>query len=96
MTANRVKNGEVVYYRHPSLTTGKSWTTDINKSCISSRIGDDQNLEIEGKKSVITQLVIDPYLIEVTQKNGNIAPTRYRELIRAKGPTTDPKLKKNN
>ena len=90
ITANKVKNGAVVY-----LSADK-WSEHINDSAISSSEKEEKKLEEKAKKSVETQVVIDPYLIEVIQKNGNIVPTRYRELIRAKGPTTDPKLKKNN
>jgi len=88
ITANKVKNGAVVY-----LSADK-WSEHINDSAISSSEKEEKKLEEVAKKSVEDQIVIEPYLIEVTQKNGNIVPTRYREFIRAKGPTTDPNLKK--
>ena len=88
ITANKVKNVEVVYL------CSDQWSVDINKSTTSSSEQEERKLEAIAKNAVEKQVVIDPYLIEVTQQDSNIVPVRYRELIRSQGPTTNPDLKK--
>ena len=40
------------------------------------------------------RIVVGPYLIEVAAQDGKVVPTRYRERIRAFGPSTHPELAK--
>lgn len=62
ITANKVKNGAVVYL------SAEKWSERINDSAVSSSEKEEKKLEEKAKKSVETQVVIDPYLIEVIQK----------------------------
>lgn len=39
-------------------------------------------------------VVLDPYLIDVTEEDGTLRPTKYREAIRCLGPTIRPDLGK--
>ena len=41
-------------------------------------------------------IVIDPYLITVTDENGEIRPASLRERIRAYGPSTHPEFTKQD
>ena len=41
-------------------------------------------------------IVIDPYLITVTDENGEIRPVSLRERIRAYGPSTHPEFTKQD
>ena len=40
-----------------------------------------------GAEAVRRRLVVAPYVIEVERTQSGLAPVRYKELIRAKGPT---------
>ena len=46
------------------------------------------------RAAVDSRLVIDPYLIDVIEGDSERRPTRFRELIRAKGPTVRPDIGK--
>jgi hypothetical protein len=79
LTANRLIDGEVVFW------TGAAWVERF----ASAELYDDDALAeaAEGHaKTLITQLV-DPYLIEVIDTEGGVAPLSYRERLRALGPT---------
>ena len=82
LTGNRVDDGEVVFL------AGAAW---------SERFGDatafnDDALGEAAEAHAKTQLavVVDPYLIDVAQADGGLAPVSYRERLRALGPTNKP------
>ena len=79
LTANRLDDGLVVYLGE----TG--WTHDID---LAQRAHDDNiaaALEYRGRQSAMRNEIADPYLIDLDDDDG--APVRWREAIRAKGPT---------
>jgi sulfite reductase (NADPH) hemoprotein beta-component len=81
LTANRLIDGEVVFW------TGEAWSERF----VQARILDGPEAETAEAhaKSQVTQLV-DPYLIEVAETAGGLAPVSYRERLRALGPTNRP------
>lgn len=84
VTANYLKNGRVVF-----LTSIGNWSEAIADSYVASK--DDLNAlidRIQNKGKALT--VVEPYLIEVETTDGEIWPIRYREQIRAFGPSIHP------
>lgn len=82
ITANRLGNGIVVY-----MTADGGWSERIS----SARALDGEK-QVEAaldaaNGAVASCIVVDPYLIDVENLGGELRPTRYRELIRALGPT---------
>lgn len=85
VTANRLIDGIVVYF-----TADDGWSPWISDARI---LDDEQTAEAAlalARAAVGRNHVVDPYLIDVTQEAATIKPVRYRETIRAKGPTTHP------
>lgn len=81
-TANRLGDGVVVY-----LAPNGRWSERIDVSRIAEGNGEGEKLLAAAMPSVAARIVVEPYLIEVTGEVGAITPTRYREVIRASGPT---------
>tara|TARA_R110002110_G_scaffold10251_7_gene50219 strand:+ start:1448 stop:1732 length:285 start_codon:yes stop_codon:yes gene_type:complete len=82
LTANRLDNGLVVYLGE----TG--WTADI---CLARRAPDDDTaaaLDEQGRQAALRNEIADPYLIDIDDDT----PVRWRESIRANGPTVRPDL----
>ena len=79
LTANRLDDGEVIFW---------------NAGAWRERFGDAQLFDDDGTadaaeavaKTQLT-LLVDPYLIDVAQVDGGVAPISYRERLRALGPT---------
>jgi hypothetical protein len=89
LTANRLIDGDVVYY-----TGDGGWSTAIDAARLAADKDGAAALEAIGAKAVATQTIVAPYLIEVEEQGGRILPLRYRERIRAFGPSTHPELAK--
>ncbi|MDJ0945205.1 MAG: DUF2849 domain-containing protein [Kiloniellales bacterium] len=82
LTANRLDNGRVVY-----LTPQGGWSEWLNEAALA---GDDERAEAildRGRAEAAAARVVEPYLIEVVEADGLVAPLRYREAIRARGPS---------
>lgn len=81
LTANRLHDGAVVY-----LAANHDWTRNIESGLAS----DSENTEAlmqAAERAVDEQIIIAPYLIDVEIEDHRISPLRFREKIRAKGPT---------
>jgi Protein of unknown function (DUF2849) len=80
LTANRLIDGEVVFWRHGQ------WVEQFGEAEL---FADDdpagEAAEAHGKNQ--PRVVVEPYLIDLTQSQGLWAPVSYRERIRALGPT---------
>jgi hypothetical protein len=83
VTANRLNDGFVVY-----LTGSHEWSADIDDSAraLSPKFG--EQLLTAARRAVDTQEIIEPYLIDVDDRSDRISPVKYRERIRAAGPST--------
>lgn len=81
-TANRLVDGVVVY-----LTPDGRWSEWIDDARIAEGDDEGEKLLAAATPSVAARIVVEPYLIEVTDEGGAIRPARYREIIRASGPS---------
>lgn|SRR5690606_25431195 len=95
MTAYDVPTGDVVYW------TGNGWTRDVREA----RVFEDatpaadaaytlEAAEAAAARDTAAQIVMDHYPIDVELKDGKPWPTRYREVVRASGPSVRPDLGK--
>jgi hypothetical protein len=83
LTANRLIDGEVVFWR------AGQWVERFSDADLFE--ADDAAAEdaaAAGKTQ--TTIVVDAYLIDVDQGPAGPAPVSYRERIRALGPTNEP------
>jgi len=80
LTANRLRDGAVVF-----LAQGGEWTERVGEGRVIVEEGDAAAL-LQAAESMKT-LVVAPYLIEVAEQAGTLVPVRYRERIRAEGPS---------
>ncbi len=82
ITANRLHDGRVVY-----LTPAGQWSKAIAEAQLYEDDTSAQAAIAKGAAAVAARQIVDPYLIPVTHGDGAITPTRYREAIRAFGPS---------
>jgi hypothetical protein len=87
VTANRLGDGRVVY-----LADGYLWVEEIGRA----RIAEDEDagnaLVAFAEKAAADRIVVAPYLIDVKVEGDHVTPTRYREVLRALGPSTHPEF----
>lgn len=91
ISANRLGDGLVVY-----LAADGSWSEFISGGAIALDETTAAALLEEARQAERDRLVIDPYLIDVAEIDGEVRPTKYREFIRATGPSVRPDLSKQN
>ncbi len=84
LTANRLTDGIVVY-----LTDGDRWIEAISGASIVRAEAEDTRLLEMGARAVASRQVVEPYLIDVSDDDGPVRPLRFREAIRAAGPTVE-------
>lgn len=89
ISANRLSDGIVVY-----LAPESSWTEWIYASEIARDEATADVLLERAKQAEADRKVVDPYLIDVAEIDGEVRPIKYRELIRATGPSVRPDLSK--
>lgn len=91
ISANRLSDGLVVY-----LASDDSWSEWISRSEIATDSEKAATLLDRAKWAEENRVVVDPYLVDVAEIDGEVRPTRYREYIRATGPSVRPDLSKQN
>ncbi|MEQ8968086.1 MAG: DUF2849 domain-containing protein [Azospirillaceae bacterium] len=93
VTANRLGDGVVVYWRGDG-----AWTAVIDEAAT-----EEGTLKKDGPAFVARvqevdptwrTTVVDPYAMEVVRDGDRLVPARYRERLRALGPTVRPDLGK--
>ncbi|MCR9220289.1 MAG: DUF2849 domain-containing protein [Alphaproteobacteria bacterium] len=83
LTANRLRDGAVVY-----LSPDGSWVERVAAARAESAPEAVARLEAAGRAAVVAREVVEPYPIAVEQgEDGRLIPVRYRERIRAEGPS---------
>jgi Protein of unknown function (DUF2849) len=87
VTANRLGDGRVVY-----LADGYLWVEEIGRSRIAEDDETGKALVAIAEKAVVDRIVVAPYLIDVKVEGDRVTPTRYREVLRAIGPSTHPEF----
>jgi len=81
LTANRLSDGLVVY-----LTELGTWSEAIDDARVAAGAEDGAVLESLGLAREATE-ISGPYLIDIELEGGRVTPLRYRERIRAHGPS---------
>lgn len=89
ITANRLLDGEVVW-----LGQGGDWVETLAGAKVLEG-KDEVAAEMEvAKKAIADRLVVEAYEMDVKDEDGRLVPVRYREVIRAAGPTVLPQFGK--
>ncbi len=81
LTANRLRDGEVVYRR------GEGWTTMLAEADILADKAHAARVLKDADRAVRDRLIVSPYLFEVRLDGDVVRPVTEREIIRAAGPT---------
>jgi len=94
ITANRLRDGMVVY-----LAEAGSWTEDLTEAAVASIPDLAEALMDTARTAERNQIVVEPYAIDVARFEDadgqpTLRPVRYREFIRATGPSIRPDLVK--
>ena len=85
VTANRIGDGTVVY-----LTRVGGWSERITDGEVSRSDEERDTLMAIAQATAEIPEVVEPYVIDVVEEAGVVRPVRYREAIRARGPTIHP------
>ena len=85
VTANRLIDGAVVY-----LSANETWSPWIGDAHVLEEEQTANAALASGFSFAERNEVIDPYLVDVVRNANTLVPLRYREIIRAKGPSTRP------
>ncbi len=82
ITGNRLDDGIVVY-----LTSDGGWSAAIDDSHV---LTDEAELAASLARAALAeaaQEIVEPYAIDVQRTDAGLRPLRYREVIRAFGPS---------
>ncbi len=82
LTANRLGDGTVVF-----LDFEGAWNENIAESLVAHSPDEVRALEDRGAYDAARNLVVEPYLVEIREVAGRFEPIRYRERVRAAGPS---------
>jgi hypothetical protein len=80
--ANRLSDGLVVF-----LAAGEGWVEQIDSGLVIDDSVVAERLRAVAKRHVARNVVVEPALIDVEQRDGRLRPVAIREAIRAFGPT---------
>lgn len=83
LTANRLIDGEVVW-----LGRAGQWVETLDAARFLENAEAIAEAEALGIEAVAQRLIVEPYLIDLRREDNEIVPVRFRERIRATGPTT--------
>ena len=89
LTANRLIDGEVVW-----LGRSGQWVETLASAWLLETPEAVAEAEAAGAEAEASRLIVEPYLIDLMREEGEIRPVRFREKIRARGPTVRPDLGK--
>ena len=89
MTANRLRDGEVVF-----LTRSGAWKEKIDEAVLALEPQATAALEARAATDVKATLVTGTYLFDAERVGGKIRALHMRERIRTLGPTVRPDLGK--
>lgn len=87
VTANRLGDGRVVF-----LAAGYRWVEEIGAARVGETDEAAKALLAIAEKAAADRIVVAPYLIDVSTDGDRITPTRYREVLRALGPSSHPEF----
>jgi hypothetical protein len=81
LTANRLRDGEVVYWHDGG------WVTALIEAELFTEDARAEAALLAAGASVTDRIVVNPYLFEVRVTADGVHPVKEREVIRAAGPT---------
>ncbi len=84
VTANRLADGAVVF-----LTEDSRWSLRVKDSAVAGDATAAASILAIANKAAADQIVVAPYLFEVSVEGGVVRPLSARETIRAAGPTVE-------
>ena len=91
ITANDLKDGLVVYQARDN-----GWVESVQAAeVLSDQTGLDAAMS-RAKVAEDNDVVVGVYEIEVDVEDGDVRPTRYRERLRAFGPSTHPEFSRTS
>ncbi len=82
LTANRLTDGTVVF-----LAPDGSWAERIEKAAVARSVEEAAALQAQGARDAARNMVVEPYLAELTEIGAHPVPTRMRERVRVDGPS---------
>lgn len=82
LTANRLSDGTIVYLDYEG-----EWTEDFAEATVARTPDELLALEARGTHDAARNRIVDPYLVEVRDVDGRLVPIRFRERVRAAGPS---------
>lgn len=82
LTGNRLSDGRVVF-----LTPEGGWDLAIDAARFARTPEEAAELERIGAEATAANVILDTYLVEVTEDSGQPVPVRLRERFRIAGPT---------
>ncbi|NVK35237.1 MAG: DUF2849 domain-containing protein [Rhodobacteraceae bacterium] len=89
ITANRLLDGEVVW-----LGDNGHWSETLQGAKVLESAEDVAEHMAIAKQAIADRFVVEAYEMAVKHEDGKLVPVRYREVIRAAGPTILPGLGK--
>jgi hypothetical protein len=90
VTANRLTDGLVVF-----LGPGGRWVERVAESETAADTDRADALLARAGDAVAAQEVVDPYLVDAIARPAGPMPTRYRERLRAFGPSVETRVTTN-
>lgn len=95
--ANELASGRVVFLAQGASSDGVTWAPLIDDAEVARDEARAQELLALAEADVAERnTVMDAYLIDVAIEAGGLRPTKYREAIRALGPTVRTDLGKQS
>ena len=82
LTANRLKDGEVVY-----LDADGGWVESLQAAHLLPSVAEGEAALAKGLEAERDLKVVHAYLFDVTGQGTALKPVKMREIIRAAGPT---------
>jgi hypothetical protein len=82
ITANRLTDGVVVFQ-----TIDQGWSEDFNRAAVLPDPKASASALGRAKQDEAANIIVEPYVVTVEERNGHFVPKALREAIRATGPT---------
>ncbi len=84
ISANRLADGVVVY-----AGQGGAWLERLDDARVFASQEEAETGLARAQADAARNLIVDPFLVEVTQEASGLRPASLRDSIRAQGPTID-------
>jgi len=87
VTANHLRGGDVVYF-----TEDGDWSVWVDDAAVADGADAAADLLKQAVQTAAAAKIVEPFLIEVEggDETGRVQPVRYRERLRALGPSIHP------